>query len=391
MGVTREDVIYCYKHFLKRNPDSEEVIQYYIQSTDNLAKLYDRFLGSLEYRRLHGGTEQDYLLKCYKPEGAEPFFWCLRADGDDPVSSMVRFDTDLPEVQAVKQVANMACLDEGRTILDIGANIGIYSVSFAREGWKSYAVEAGSRNAGAMRITAQLNDLDMEVIPCVVTDKSGKKYFVQNGPWGMVVDENKDGSEELDAFCLDDIESTIGHPIERIDFVKMDCEGSEVATVRGGGIKFFKKYNYPPFYCEANRFTLLMQGEWVGSLKEAFAKLGYKAYAMEADGLLHQVYDMEHQIETIRDYYFLHDIAPFQSLISEEAVRIAGEGYVEKFLDYVRQNSSRWDIMSKFSTCMSIWKLEELRKQPDLRAFAEQHRKVFQKDSVLAGIMDRLL
>ena len=390
MGITREDVIYCYKRFLKRNPDSEEVIQYYIHSTDSLAKLYDRFLGSLEYRRMHGGTEQDYLLKCYQPEGTEPFFWCLRADGDDPVSNMVRFDTDLPEVQAVKKVADMACQDEGRTVLDIGANIGIYSITFARDGWKSYAVEAGSRNAGALRITAKMNSLDLEVIPCVVTDRSGKKYFVQNGPWGMVVDENKAGSEELEAFCLDDIENTIGHSIERIDFVKMDCEGSEVATVRGGA-KFFKKYNYPPFYCEANRFTLLMQGEWVGSLKDVFAKQGYRAYAMDEDGLLHEVHDMEHQIETISDYYFLHDIAPFQSLISDETIEIASEGYAEKFLDYVRQNNSRWDTISRFSTCMAIWKVEALYNQRDLHAFAEEHRPAFLKDTVLAGIMERLL
>lgn len=62
--------------------------------------------------------------------------------------------------------------------------------------------------------------------------------------------------------------------IEKIDFIKLDIEGSEVAALRGGGA-FLKNYNFSPVFCEINKWTLYLQNETPLSLILEFEKLGY--------------------------------------------------------------------------------------------------------------------
>ena len=396
MSVTQNDVRNAYRFVLGREPESEEVIQFWAGRVNSWRELRQCFQDSEEYKlnnpariaQASASHEDFYLKKC---DG--DFFWCLRSDGDDNVSQAIRATGRWGEATELKEVIKQ--LDEnkksGGVLLDLGANVGAISIPFAQDGWHAIAVEAGSRNVDALRITSKLDNLDIEVLPYIVHEKTGAMYFYQNGPWGFVTNDvvNTPDAEKLNAFKLDDLEKVAGHEVNRIDFVKMDVEGSEVAAVRGAE-RFFKRYGYPTFYCEANRWTLIMQNECVRSLKDEFAKHGYQPYIF-MDGKFVHVLDPENQIENIVNYYFIHEGNSANGLISDNVLKVAGQNYVALVERYIENSGEGFDNTFKLPALMLIRKNPDLMASPKLHAYAEQIEAEMRKDAVMKQLMDQCL
>ena len=64
-GVTRDQVIWCYRTLLGREPESEAAIQAHV-TCPNLQQLVERFIDSPEYREICGqGVIREEIIWCY--------------------------------------------------------------------------------------------------------------------------------------------------------------------------------------------------------------------------------------------------------------------------------------------------------------------------------------
>lgn len=392
MSVSKEDVKNAYRYILGRDENSEDAIHFWMDHADSWQELRKYFLASEEYQLKHADStisdshEDFYLKKCDKN-----LLWCLRSDGNDNVSQAIKAKGSWNEAAGLQETVSALNKNNkiGGVVLDLGANVGAISVPFAQAGWHAIAVEAGSRNVDALRITSKLNNLDIEVLPYIVHAETGTMYFHQNGPWGFVTNDivKEKDAQPLNAFKLDDLERIAGHDVNRIDFVKMDVEGSEPAAVRGGR-EFFKRYGYPPVFCEANRWTLIMQGESVRSLKEAFAEQGYRPYVIR-NGRLWQVLDPENEIETVTNYYFIHDSRVPKEYVSDKDWKIADHDYAKRVEDYVDAYGKRLDVTYKLSVLMLLRQNAELMSNPKLKAFADAAEQELRNADLLSKLIDQ--
>lgn len=130
-------------------------------------------------------------------------------------------------------------LRPGEIFVDVGASEGYFSVLGARCGARVYAVEPQSRMQQILRANFRLNDLLSTVDMCQVllTDRQGEARIrlrpMTNPGASSLFRVGKIGwrSELLPTTTLDHLVHEKG--ISRISLMKVDCEGSEHAVIRG--------------------------------------------------------------------------------------------------------------------------------------------------------------
>ena len=167
--------------------------------------------------------------------------------------------------------------------LDLGANIGLFSLYYASNGWRGHAFEASTAYAELLRKSIMLNDFDIRLSAAAVSDHTGNVSFMPDREVGFIVtDSNVNASDsrkvtEISCIALDDIMEQSFSDVEMIDLIKIDIEGSEVAALRGMK-RLLSKYKYPPIYIELNAYALFQQNESPISLLNEAYEHGYTAY-----------------------------------------------------------------------------------------------------------------
>ncbi len=127
---------------------------------------------------------------------------------------------------------------KGNTVIDIGANIGYYTLIFARlvgESGKVYAFEPDPSNFSLLKKNVEINGYrNVVLIQKAISDKSGKLklYLNQDNKGDHRVYDSKDGrpSVEIDCISLDEF---FANSAEGINFIKMDIQGSEWDAING--------------------------------------------------------------------------------------------------------------------------------------------------------------
>jgi FkbM family methyltransferase len=126
----------------------------------------------------------------------------------------------------------------GDTVVDLGANIGYYTLIFARlvgpQG-KVYAFEPDPEICAILRKNIGLNGYRNVVVEeKAVSDKSGKRRFIVHAAYPtantLAPESGKSGSIEADTVALDDYFARVPG---KIAFIKMDVEGAEYAVWEG--------------------------------------------------------------------------------------------------------------------------------------------------------------
>lgn len=137
-----------------------------------------------------------------------------------------------------------SCCGKGATILDIGAHIGLFSAVAAKvtgEQGRIYAFEPAPNTLPVLEQTIRINQLGSQVCPVnqAMGSQAGSITF-------YISDDEADNSNSLVAYKedrkLNGVEvqmNTIDHfaasmHLEKIDFIKIDVEGAEYDTLRGG-------------------------------------------------------------------------------------------------------------------------------------------------------------
>jgi len=129
----------------------------------------------------------------------------------------------------------------GWTCVDIGANIGFYTLLLATLAGPSghvYAIEASPKNFARLSRNVALNALTQCALSSVaITAKNGAVSFLTspetNSGWGRIAGTDT-GREiiSLDGLTFDHFVRTQG--IHSVDFLKVDIEGHELSLLEGG-------------------------------------------------------------------------------------------------------------------------------------------------------------
>jgi FkbM family methyltransferase len=173
----------------------------------------------------------------------------------------------------------------GGKVLDLGAHIGTFSLFAAALGYQVVSVDASPCNSALLRESAEKNEFDeIQTIFAAVSNRAGTLEFIQAGPYGLVDNPFLHSPTiSVPAITIDELLIDIGW--DRVDFIKMDIEGSEVAAIQGM-TQLLSRADAPSILYESNGHTLHFFGETPSHLMALLEGFGYRCYLVESGSLI---------------------------------------------------------------------------------------------------------
>jgi FkbM family methyltransferase len=174
-------------------------------------------------------------------------------------------------------------LTPGKVFIDIGANIGYYSLLAAAKGAIVYAFEPNARNLWLLRKNAHDNDLEIAIFPYALADSERLVIYTPlrgNGQISDLLDSLPSEEQEvLRSATLDQALNGI-----RPDIVKIDVEGAEGLVLQGAQ----KTLDFRPIVISEFSATNLPVVSRVsaGEYLDEFVRRDYSLYLCRADGVL---------------------------------------------------------------------------------------------------------
>jgi len=235
-GLTREHVIWGYRLFLDREPESDLVIDEKVATNRGTKQLRNNFMLSPEF----GENNPDLTLFNDRNIVIKELDGKLRlfVDTSDVVIGwgIIRGKYERAELDFVRRTVG-----PGQTVLDIGANLGLFTVTMAAltgPTGRVYAFEPLDDLATLLtRSVAENNFADRVVLErAAVSDKPGS---------GQLISASK--TTNAGGAYLNDGQVPLGHeanevklitldtyPVRRpVHFIKIDVEGAELLAFRG--------------------------------------------------------------------------------------------------------------------------------------------------------------
>lgn len=160
-------------------------------------------------------------------------------------------------------------IKEGDIVIDVGANIGYYTLIFAQlvgKTGKVFAFEPEPKNFEILKKNIEINNYQNVVVEQkIVSDTSGmiKLFIAEQGIVGHRIQQKTNSQKfiEMESIILDDYLKKLNLS-DKINFIKIDVEGAEPKVLEGSkeiletssNLKIFtefnrediKKYNYNP-------------------------------------------------------------------------------------------------------------------------------------------------
>jgi FkbM family methyltransferase len=206
------------------------------------------------------------------------------AAADDPLSESLRrprpwFKRWLPRRRSCAPHLDLLrqLVRPGSRVLDLGAHIGTFTLAAAALGCEVVAIEPAPRNAELLRASIAENGFHrVRVIEAAVSDRAGMVSFCPYGPFGHVFTPvTSFPSIEVPAVRVDDLLAQLGW--DRVDFIKMDVEGSELAALAGMPA-LLSRPDAPVILYESNPHTLGFYGQTPEALRARLEAFGYRSY-----------------------------------------------------------------------------------------------------------------
>ena len=181
-----------------------------------------------------------------------------------------------------------ALLAPGMTVMDLGANIGQYTLVAARRvgpQGRVHAFEPTPHLAEHVRRNLELNGLDNSVVhTAAVSDAPGQLvlHLIEAGEpqLNSIINGSPDaGGIEVPAVALDDFVAE--HLMGPVDVIKMDIEGAELRAIRGAKT-LLTGVDSPVLVLELNPQTLEYSGHRPDDLLGLLSSYGYTFYPIAA-------------------------------------------------------------------------------------------------------------
>lgn len=130
-----------------------------------------------------------------------------------------------------KQIASNKKID---TFIDIGANIGKYTVILSDNANNIISIEPEHKNFSLLKKNIELNDIkNVEAIKVACYKHNGKKELYINESTTHTLHDNisKEKTELVDIITVDKVIKS--RNIENIDLIKIDTEGTTLEIIKG--------------------------------------------------------------------------------------------------------------------------------------------------------------
>jgi FkbM family methyltransferase len=178
------------------------------------------------------------------------------------------------EIRFVRQL-----LKPGQQVMDIGANVGVYTLAMAKvvgPSGRVWAFEPASSTADMLAQGIAANGFTwVDLARCALSNTCGSAHLSLNEQpelnsltYGM---STSGTTEEVPLLTLDECLSR--HGWADIDFMKIDAEGEEINILEGGA-RFFDVLS--PLV----QYELKVEEQLNMALVQAFARLGYASYRL---------------------------------------------------------------------------------------------------------------
>jgi FkbM family methyltransferase len=172
-------------------------------------------------------------------------------------------------------------LGPGKTMIDIGANYGIFSLTAARlvgEEGEVIAFEPTQATFDIFKNNLALNRAsNVKAMRIALGDKPGRLrlyHDIDSSRNSLAPANPSQDYEEVEVRTLDSVIKE--SDISRIDFIKIDVEGADELVCRSGS-ETLQKYR-PPVFFENNRYAASQMGLKGGGTPAFLAGLGYEFY-----------------------------------------------------------------------------------------------------------------
>jgi len=171
-------------------------------------------------------------------------------------------------------------LREGMTVMDVGANLGLYSLLISRAvgpSGKVYAFEPVPEIFARLKEHIALNNATNVIpVPIALSDEKGIMKMSVKGGESSLFRRVSDEFVEVQVERLDDFVEREG--IKRVDAVKIDAEGAELKVIRGADKTI--RCNKPILMVEIHPATLQAAGTTPEELFETIVSYGYDAFVI---------------------------------------------------------------------------------------------------------------
>jgi FkbM family methyltransferase len=174
------------------------------------------------------------------------------------------------------------CVPEGGVVLDVGANIGFYTVESALAvgtRGRVISIEAAADHLIALRKNIELNGMrNISVINSAVGDSVGHATLtLPNGDnLGMFTLAKVDGEQKY-SVSVDTIDNLLAkEQIRSLDLVKMDIEGSEHKALLGA-TETFSRFR-PALIVELNESALIRCGSSAAQVTRLLSSMNYHGW-----------------------------------------------------------------------------------------------------------------
>ncbi len=175
----------------------------------------------------------------------------------------------------------------GDRVLDLGCHVGTLAVPAAALGREVLAVDASPLHVECVRRSAARNHLaGLTVEWCAIDRREGHVVFDENGLWGMIARPSgaAAGGLQVPARRADHLVTERGW--DRVDLVKMDVEGSELAAIDSLGA-LMTGARAPVLIYESNGMTFELFGYGIEDVRRRLEEVGYRTYRVEGMRLIY--------------------------------------------------------------------------------------------------------
>jgi FkbM family methyltransferase len=200
------------------------------------------------------------------------------------LSTFLLRDAMEPELHTIQNFVGA-----GDVFVDVGANIGLFTVKVAPKAAKVIAVEPGEAARAQLLGNIALNGFtNVTVVPKALADKEGTAALHHNPvgddpqSFSLISDGSDAGSEQVAMTTLDAVVRDAG--VDRVDCIKIDVEGAEGMVIAGG--QHTLATYHPTVIFEMNCPTLFKAGGDPAAAWNALKALGYSFYQVSHDGTL---------------------------------------------------------------------------------------------------------
>ncbi len=194
-----------------------------------------------------------------------------------------------------KEVTAMqTLLNADSVVVDIGANIGYYSLMAAKKAVTGhiYSFEPVTKNQEKLKRNISLNNLTViHPIQAAISNFSGSITIYisaddNSGMSGLRTAENFSGESET-VKCLTLDEAVIEYKLPKIDLIKIDVEGSEITVLQG--MTKTRAEQKPILLIEVSAATLSMYNEKIETIYDILFADRYFAYEVIDINLLKKI------------------------------------------------------------------------------------------------------